>query len=50
MIYPLVGGLAGYTGSRLEGLEDGLAVFGIAVLCMIAIGVAGFFLNRRSGR
>ena len=35
MIYPLIGGLAGYTGARPAGVEDGLAVFGIAVVSMM---------------
>ena len=50
MIYPLVGGLAGYTGARLAGVEDGLAVFGIALVSMVVVSVGGFLFNRRSGR
>lgn len=50
MIYPLIGGLAGYAGARVFGIEDGLAVFGIAVIATIVAGVGGFFYSRRSSR
>lgn len=48
MIYPLIGCLVGYVGARMFGVEDGLAVFGIAILTMIAVSVASFLFNRRS--
>jgi len=35
MIYPLIGGLAGHAGARPAGVEDGLAVLGIAVVSMM---------------
>jgi len=50
MIYPFVGGLVGYVGARLAGIEDGLAIFGIAIFTMITATVGGLFLSRRSGR
>ncbi len=50
MIYPLIGGLIGYVGAKLVGIEDSFAVFGIAVVTTITVGVGGFFLSRRSGR
>ena len=50
VIYPFVGGIAGYAGAKLVGIEDGLVVFGIAVTSTIAAGITGFFISRRSGR
>ncbi len=50
MIYPLVGGLLGYVGAKISGIDDGLLIFVIAILTMIAVSVAGFVFNRRSGR
>ena len=50
MIYPLLGGLIGYVGARITGIGNGLLIFVIAIFTMIAVSVAGFFFNRRSGR
>lgn len=48
MLYPLAGGLAGYAGAKVMGVANVLALFGIAVLTMIIVSIAGFILKRRS--
>jgi hypothetical protein len=50
MIYPVIGGLIGYVGARITGVENGLLIFVIAIFTMSAVSVGCFFFNRRSGR
>lgn len=50
MIYPLIGCFLGYAGASLAGVEDSLALFGMAMFAMVAVTVGGFLYSRRSGR